>query len=283
MTSPTLKTPLRPLGLTGFDVGVIGLGTVKLGRNTGLKHPTPFELPSDEQAIELLRTALRLGVNLIDTAPAYGVSEERLGTLLPRVAPRKQWIINTKVGEEFEPEKATSAFNFTPEHVRMSVERSLTRLKTDHVECVLVHSDGHDLDIIKRFGTLDALASLKREGKLRAFGMSTKTPEGGMAAVGACDVVMLTLNPRDRTDLKAIRAANERGVGVLVKKPLLSGHIGGAPELLPDQPELAELARTDPASACVKFVLREAGVSSVILGTTSAEHLETAVRASMTR
>ena len=71
----------RPLGSSGLIVGPIGLGTTKLGRNTDVKYPLPFELPSTREVEELLEAALELGVNLIDTAPAYGESELRLGRL----------------------------------------------------------------------------------------------------------------------------------------------------------------------------------------------------------
>ncbi|MFT3683997.1 MAG: aldo/keto reductase [Phycisphaerales bacterium] len=79
---------LRRLGRTGLDISPIGLGTVKLGRDTGLKYATTPRIPTDDEALALLRTARELGVNLIDTAPAYGVAEERLGSLLYQVAPR---------------------------------------------------------------------------------------------------------------------------------------------------------------------------------------------------
>ena len=68
----------RSLGQTGLIVSRIGLGTTKLGRNTDVKYPKAFPLPSDKQVHDLLETALTLGVNLIDTAPAYGSSESRL-------------------------------------------------------------------------------------------------------------------------------------------------------------------------------------------------------------
>jgi aryl-alcohol dehydrogenase-like predicted oxidoreductase len=74
--------PHKRLGRTDIDISTFGLGTVKFGRNQGLKHPTSFELPSDETLRELLACARDMGVNLLDTAPAYGYSEERLGELL---------------------------------------------------------------------------------------------------------------------------------------------------------------------------------------------------------
>ena len=69
----------RPLGSTGIDVSVLGLGTVKIGRNQQVKYPTGFELPDDDTVIELFELAQSLGINFIDTAPAYGSSEQRLG------------------------------------------------------------------------------------------------------------------------------------------------------------------------------------------------------------
>ncbi|MEC8429394.1 MAG: aldo/keto reductase, partial [Pseudomonadota bacterium] len=157
---------LRELGSTGINVSPIGLGTVKLGRNQGVKYPQGFELPDDAHALRLINLAKEHGINLIDTAPAYGISEERLGVLLK--GQRQDWVICSKVGEEFS--NGESHFDFSPEHARFSIERSLKRLNTDVIDLVLVHSDGNDLDIINGAGTLDALAELKRQGLIRAFG-----------------------------------------------------------------------------------------------------------------
>ena len=66
--------PIRPLGLSGLQLSVLGLGTVKLGRNTDVKYPQDFELPSDEAILNLLEVAGSLGINYLDTAPAYGLS-----------------------------------------------------------------------------------------------------------------------------------------------------------------------------------------------------------------
>ena len=60
----------RPLGQTGLELSPIGLGTVKIGRNTDVKYPADFELPSDDDIIELLTLASELGINCLDTAPA---------------------------------------------------------------------------------------------------------------------------------------------------------------------------------------------------------------------
>ena len=251
---------LRPLGNTGLDVSALSLGTVKLGRTEGMKYPTPYDLPSNETARALLSLAADLGINLIDTAPAYGTSEARLGELLPDFGDR--FLLSTKVGEEFED--GASRFDFSPEYTRLSVERSLTRLGRESLDMVLVHSDGNDLDIIERFGTVDALRELQRSGVVRAVGFSPKTVAGARAAVGCCDVVMLALNPRDTEMLPVVREAHAAGVGVLIKKGLLSGHLGAVGGTQPS---------ADPIEACLSYLLAEPGVSSVVAGTINPDHL----------
>src|SRR5204862_1433032 len=100
--------------------------------------------------------------------------------------------------------------------VRASLERSLRRLRTDRVEVLLVHSDGVvEADLSAR-GLLDELGALKKQGLVRAIGVSTKTLAGALHAVSCCDVVMLTLNPAYREEEPAIDAARRGNVGVLV-------------------------------------------------------------------
>jgi len=78
-----------------MQVSPLGLGTVKFGRNQQVKYPTAFELPDDKQVLNILALARDLGINLLDTAPAYGLSQQRLGKLL---SGRQDWIIVSKVG-----------------------------------------------------------------------------------------------------------------------------------------------------------------------------------------
>jgi aryl-alcohol dehydrogenase-like predicted oxidoreductase len=123
MSLPTLHDLHRPLGSTGLMVSPLGLGTVKLGRDQGVKYPNGFQIPDDDAARMLLKQARELGINLIDTAPAYGRSEERLGPLLR--GQRNDWVIVSKVGEEFAD--GLSHHDFSAAHTRKSVERSLQR------------------------------------------------------------------------------------------------------------------------------------------------------------
>ena len=247
---------LRELGSTGINVSPIGLGTVKLGRNQGVKYPKGFELPDDAHALRLINLAKEQGINLIDTAPAYGISEERLGILLK--GQRQDWVICSKVGEEFS--NGQSRFDFSPEHARFSIERSLKRLNTDVIDLVLVHSDGNDLDIINGAGTLDALAELKRQGLIRAFGMSTKTIEGGLLAAEKSDCVMVTYNLNHKEEEPVIDYCAKNKKAVLIKKALASGHI-------------AIQEGEDPVQKSMDFLFAHPGVGSAIIGTITPSHL----------
>ncbi len=255
MTSPPI-IPCRPFGACGFDVSAIGLGTVKLGRDQGVKYPTRFTIPDDRTAADLISQARDLGINLIDTAPAYGTSEQRLGKLLK--GQRNHWLICSKVGEEFEA--GNSSFDFTPEHTRFSIDRSLQRLNTDHIDIVLVHSDGDDCEIIERYGILEVLADIKQAGKIRAFGMSTKTVEGGLRAAEKSDAVMVTYNIQHREEEAVIDYCRDHGKAVLLKKALASGHIAAETD-------------TDPVQASMDFIFAHPGVTSAIVGTINPKHL----------
>ena len=246
---------LRPLGKTGIEVSALGLGTVKLGRDEGVKYPQGFTIPDDRAARDLLARARELGINLIDTAPAYGNSEERLGQLLR--GQREQWVICSKVGEDFD--NGVSRFDFSPEHTRSSVQRSLQRLQTEVIDLVLVHSDGNDLRIIEQLGTLEALAEMKSAGLIRAFGMSTKTVAGGQAAARKSDVVMLTYNLAQREEAAVLDSCQQLGVGAVIKKALASGHLAQD--------------YSDPVQASMDLVFSHPGTTAAIVGTINPGHL----------
>ncbi len=245
---------LRPLGNTGINVSPLGLGTVKFGRNEQVRYPLPFQLPERRQLVELLAAARASGINLLDTAPAYGSSEERLGELIS--GQRSDRVICTKVGEEFSD--GQSHHDFSPAAVRRSVERSLRRLRTDVLDIVLLHSDGDDRHVLAASGGLEALQELKRAGKVRSVGVSHKSAAGARLALESCDLIMATLNLDYPDEREIIREAGERDIGVLVKKVFSSGHAALDARLRHDS---LALALTSP------------GVSSVVLGTIDATHL----------
>ena len=246
----------RELGQTGIQVSPLGLGTVKFGRDQQVKYPWSFTIPDDRAVLELLALSRDLGINLLDTAPAYGNSEERLGQLLSN---RQDWVIVSKVGEAFE--HGQSHFDFSAKTTRKTIESSLRKLKTDYLDVVLVHSDGDDQRVIAHEDVIETLEKLKQEGHIRAIGMSTKTTEGGLWCVENTDVIMATRNTSDHTDDPVLDRALALNKGVVIKKGLQSGHVdkkaGGA-----------------GVEEALNYVFSHQAVSCLIAGTINPRHLE---------
>lgn len=245
----------RPFGATGKKVSVLGLGTVKFGRNQGVKYPEGegFALPTDTEISSLLDVCIDHGVNLLDTAPAYGAAEERLGSIMG--IRREKFFIVTKTGEEFS--NGASEYVFTKDHTRMSVERSLKRLKTDVLDCVLVHSNRNDVEVIEKTDVLETLSQMKTEGKIRSFGVSTYTVEGGLLAVDRSDAVMVVYNKNDPSQKPVIVAAAKTGKAALIKKALASGHIR----------TLGDVGEN------LRFVAKTEGVTSIVFGSLRQENI----------
>ena len=246
----TEGVPRRFLGDTGIEISPLGLGTVKFGRNQGVKYPQGFEIPDEDALADLLAVAKDLGINMLDTAPAYGLSEERLGRLLE--GQREDWVIVGKVGEEFQD--GISSHNFTPAHFEMSLERSLKRLNTDYIDVLLIHSDGNDMEILNDDLLIQTLLDFKTRGLVRAVGASTKTADGGIKTLSLMDVVMATYNPEYTDEAAVLDFAAAHSKGVLLKKALSSGHNSNIDEAL-------------------KFAFSHPGTSGVITGTINPDHL----------
>jgi aryl-alcohol dehydrogenase-like predicted oxidoreductase len=245
------------LGTTGISVSMLGLGTVKFGRNQKVHYPQGFALPNDDEILNLLDCAYDLGINLLDTAPAYGSSEERLGFLLK--GQRDRWVLSTKVGEEFID--GESRYDYSTAWVRKSIERSLRRLNTEYLDIVLIHSNGDDIKIINENPIFAVLEEFKKAGKIRSYGMSTKTVEGGMLAVDQSDLVMVTHNPIYNGEQEVIAHAHAKNKGVFIKKGLASGH-------------LQKLPGACPIQTAMQFLFKEPGITSVIIGTLNPKHLQ---------
>lgn len=238
------------LGKTGIMASRLGLGTVKFGRNQGIKYPQGFEIPNEVFLSELLSLAKSLGINMLDTAPSYGLSEERLGRLLN--GQRDDWVIVGKVGEEFE--NGVSSYNFTADHAEMSLERSLKSLNTNYIDVLLIHSDGSDMDILQNDALIRKLNDFKAQGLAKAIGASTKTALGGIKALELMDVVM-AMHTKDYTDEKPVLdyALNHRK-GVILKKVFSSGHAQSTEDAL-------------------DFAFSHKGASAAIIGTINPDHL----------
>lgn len=247
----------RRLGRTGLMVSPIGFGAFKIGRNEKIKYPSGYDLPTDAQVAELIAGALDLGINYFDTAPAYGISEQRLGRVLDG---REDVIISTKVGETFEHGRST--YDFSAAAIRASVERSLRHLRRERLDIVLIHAHGDDVQILRETDAVETLHTLRDEGKMAFVGLSGKTCEAGRLACEWADVLMVEYNQRDRDCEPMLELAAERDVGVVVKKALASG--------------------TLPADEALAFVLRRPEVASVVVGTLNLDHLRDNVHAAET-
>lgn len=239
----------RNLGKTGIEIGEIGFGAFKIGRNRNVKYSKQYELPDLEVVRKLLDAVLDMGINHIDTAPAYGISEERIGECISRR--RDEYVLSTKVGEIYENE--TSRYDYSTSAMRRSVEQSLKKLKTDRLDIVFIHSHGDDLKILHETDVVETLQQLKQQGKIRAIGLSGKTVEGAREAHKWADVSMVEYHLEYRSHEQVIAEAHKKDIGVIVKKGLSSGTL-------------------EPKQA-ISFVLENPGVTSLVIGGLNPEHI----------
>jgi aryl-alcohol dehydrogenase-like predicted oxidoreductase len=239
----------RPLGSTGLAISPVGFGAFKIGRNQGIKYPTSYDLPDDTTVTRLLNGLLDAGIDLIDTAPAYGLSEDRIGRAI--AGRREEFTLSTKVGETFE--NGESTYDFSTESVTASVERSLRRLQTEVLDLVFVHSDGRDIEIIEQTPVVETLLEMKSRGLIRAVGFSGKTVDGATRALEWADVLMVEYHLDDRSHEDVMAEAAGRGLGVLVKKSLAAGHLS--------------------AEKAIRFVLGNAHVDALVVGGLNLDHI----------
>lgn len=150
----------RPLGNTSLSLPVLGFGASSLGQE--------FRQVDLNEALTSVRTALDLGMDFIDTSPYYGrgMSEVLLGVAL-RGVPRDSYTLCTKLGRY-----APAHFDFSAKRVAESVDVSLERMKTDHLDIILCH-DIEFVDMRQIIDeTLPALRKIQKQGKVRFVGVS---------------------------------------------------------------------------------------------------------------
>lgn len=258
--------PRTKLGNTDLELSLLGLGTVKFGRNTAVKYPTSFELPDTQHIIKLLSQAQELGVNTLDTAPAYGSSEQRIGKIFKENndISRSDWILITKAGENYTSNIST--YNFDTNYINHSLDNSLRTLNTDYIDIFLIHSDGSDQEIADNHELWELLAKRKQQGDIRSFGVSSKTVTGGLNCLKQSDLAMVTYRPDylDEKPLLDYAAANNKGI--LLKKVLNSGHAA-----------LNEHKLT--ANDSLRFSSKHPAINSMIVGTINLLHLQSNVAA----
>jgi aryl-alcohol dehydrogenase-like predicted oxidoreductase len=207
----------RPLGRTGADVGVVGLGTWQLGADWGDVD--------DDAAGEVLDAALDAGVTLLDTADVYGDgrSEERIRKAL--AARPERPFVATKAGRRADPFEAAQ---YTPENLRAWVDRSRRNLGVDTLDLVQLHCPPPAVYSDQR--VYDALDAMVDGGALAAYGVSVETVAEGLTALEHPGVqsIQVILNVFRRKPLEELLpAAAARGVGILARVPLASGLLSG--------------------------------------------------------
>lgn len=274
-----------PLGRTGLSVSKLSLGGAQFGQQYGT-------LPT-AQAATVVHAAIDAGVNLIDTSAFYGrgTSETILGEVLTG-GWRERVAICTKAGR-----LDRAVFDFTPTGMRASVEQSLKRLRTDHVEILLAHDIEFADDYEQVFTeTADVLHRLKAEGKARFIGMSC-LPLGLLKqAIERCNLDVVVsychFNLQDQSLLtELLPTAEAHGVGVLNASPLGMGlltnhgpqpwHPGGD-EVKATCKTAAELCRARGADISflgMQYCLSEPQIPSTISGATTVDELRTNLRA----
>ncbi len=217
------------LGTNGPEVGVIGLGCM------GMSYAYDMDSERDEDtSVSVIRGAVELGVTLVDTADVYGpyTNEELVGRAL-KDGYRERVVLSTKVGLEVSnaaPAAGTMpglVKNGSPEHIRESIDGSLRRLGTDHVDLYILHRVDPDVPLEESWA---AMAATVQDGKARAIGLSEATVEeiGRAQAVHPVTAVQseLSLWTRDRlTDV--VPYCEEHGMAFLPFSPLGRGFLTG--------------------------------------------------------
>jgi aryl-alcohol dehydrogenase-like predicted oxidoreductase len=207
----------RPLGRTGADVSVIGLGTWQLGGDWGDVD--------DDAAAEVLDAALDAGVTLLDTADVYGDGRSEVRIRQSLAARSDRPFVATKVGRRADPFEAAQ---YTPENLRAWVDRSRRNLGVDTLDLVQLHCPPpatYEDDRV--YDTLDALVS---EEAIAAYGVSVETVAEGLRAIQRPGVqsLQVILNIFRRKPLEELLpAARKADVGVLARVPLASGLLTG--------------------------------------------------------
>ena len=275
----------RTLGRTSLAVSPIALGTVELGLDYGIPVPGAYGRPSVSAAERLVHAALDGGINLIDTAQAYGNSEAILGRALR--GRRQRVVLATKA--TVQADGKTLRGDALRRAMLAGLENSLRLLQTDHVDIWQIHNVDSDL-----LDQSDLVAEVFSEARARGMalwrGGSFYGPDLPLAALahGLFDIVQVTYSVFDqRLADKLFPTAKAKGVGILVRSILLQGVLTERADYLPDRLEqlkarsrrFRELVAADrggltPAQAAIAFGLAEPRIGSVLIGVRSVSELQ---------
>ncbi len=275
----------RALGRTGADVTILGYGAMELrGQPRG-------PAISDEDADRVLNAVLDGGINLIDTSPDYGRSEELIGRYVGHR--REEFFLASKCGCPMEPPPGSQPpypHDYTPDRVRANVERSLRRLQTDRLDLVQVHMSPSRATL-ERDHTVETLRELRDEGKIRFIGMSGILPDlPDHLAMGVFDAFQIPYSAVQRDHENLVTEAASQGAGTLIRggaaRGAASEEKNWAVGPLTQQPgvgqqnwessgiaELIAEAGLGRQEFILRFTLSHPGLSTTIVGTSSPAHL----------
>lgn len=284
----------QEFGKTGLKVSKLCLGTWGIGG-------AGWDSYSDESRMDAIKAALECGINFIDTAPAYnaGKAECYVGETLSKLKKRREVVISTKCGNKFVDGKYLRCGS--KESILKQCDESLKNLKTDYIDIYLVHWPDPDVELEE---TIDAVSTLKKEGKILHAGVSNFSKEQIEEAQKYCKIEAFQpqYSLADRKDEKLIRWAHEQGLGIMTYGTLGGGILTGnyrklrtfeqtdsrnrfypyfkeplfskAMELLTIMDQIAEERNVSLAQIAEKWVIQKRFVSSCIIGAQSRARVE---------
>jgi aryl-alcohol dehydrogenase-like predicted oxidoreductase len=286
------------LGRTGILVSPITIGAWQLGGPLFFDgQPDGHPDPGKENVIRTIRELGELGVNAIDTAEQYsaGESERRVGEALK--GRRDDWVISTKFGYRVGPGN-TREDDSSPETILPSLEGSLKRLGTDHIDVYLYHCPPKVELLAAGQAVLEAA---KAQGKIRAYGISTNDVQllEKMVVANTAEVIQFATNLLDEHS-KIWRLAQDNNLGTQLRGVMAQGRLSGkyfnkAPAFRSDDNRsnwcrdedysrfavLADClpAGTTMAQAAIRWILDHAGAHTICMGAKNIEDYRAAIAA----
>ncbi len=291
----------RTLGQTGLQVSAIGLGAFPISGVQTRPDGTALGWPgtTDAESIALIHRSEELGVNLIDTAEAYGDGHSESLTGKALQGRRDKWIIATKVSPNQGLDRNTPDEAAARRRIIAACEGSLRRLQTEAIDLYQLHAIPPDWAMPT---VMQTLADLRTAGKIRWYGISTndRLAIEKLRAFGPIHLLQIGYNLLERSADALLHWCKAEKIGTLIRVPLAKGMLtgkysGGAaatldktdirysrfqrPETvdgLQKLPQLAFLAneQRNLTQAALRFVLDHPGVSSVIAGAKNRQQVE---------
>ncbi len=274
---------LTDFGATGYRVSRLGFGMAEIGA---------YELGETAEAGRILGSALDAGINFLDTAECYGNSEELLGRTVSHR--RDEFVLATKVGHTGPDEVGP---HWTAETARKTIDRSLSRLRTDHVDLLQVHA--HSIDWSEAQEVIEVALEAKRAGKARLVGYSQENEQAEQAVEsGLFDALQSSFNLVDQKARYGLfDKARARGMGIIAKRPIANavwsrvlagdsgaGETGRSADRLQRARVMLEMgplpgAPEDPIALALGFVYAHPEAHTSIVGTRSHAHMLANIRA----